>query len=162
MEGMMRMHTYDPQKAARVWERVQARPEQKQEDRNGQLQELIMNEWIAAATYLKLARQLPAKEASVLQRLFREEQAHASCLKGIYTLMTGEKAVTHSPQAEVSSPELTLRRCYGREMRSLKEYESRSDDPEYGPVFARLAEQEREHCRTVLELIGSLQKSSGK
>ena len=59
-------------------------------------------------------------------------------------------------------PELTLRRCYASHMRSLKEYEKRSDDPEYGPVFARLAQQERDQCRTVLELIGSLGRRTGK
>ncbi len=155
------MHTYDPQKAARVWQRVQAeQADAKQTRKNDNLQELIMNEWIAAATYLRLARQMQPKQAAVLQRLGTEEHAHAACLKGIYTLITGEKAVTRTPQPEVESPELTLRRCYGREMRSLKEYESRCDDPEYGHVFARLAEQEREHCRIVLELLGGLGKKT--
>lgn len=159
MEGRMKMTTYDPQKAARVWQRVQAGQEEShQEKRSDNLQELIMNEWIAAATYLRLARQMPPKQAAVLQKLGSEEHAHAACLKGIYTLITGEKAVTRTPQPEVEAPELTLRRCYGREMRSLKEYESRMNDPEYGHVFARLADQERAHCRAVLELIGSLGK----
>lgn len=154
------MHTYDREKADRVWQRVQgSREEPKQPPRSEELQELIMNEWIAAATYLKLARQMGPKEAAVLQRLFREEQNHASCLKGIYTLMTGQKAVTRSPQTVLESPELTLRRCYGQEMRSLKAYETRSDDPEYGHVFARLAQQEREHCRAILALIGSIEQN---
>ncbi len=147
------MNTYDPKKAARVWQRVQAVQEPRQSD---DLQELIMNEWTAAATYLKLARQLGQREAAVLQRLGREEQAHGACLKGIHTLMTGQNAVTRSPQPEIQNPEQTLRRCYGWEMRSLKEYEARSNDPEYGHVFARLAQQEREHCRAVLELIGGI------
>ena len=48
--------------------------------------------------------------------------------------------------------------CTGHrgEMRSLKEYEARADDPEYGHVFARIAQQEREHCMALLGLIGSL------
>ena len=155
------MHTYDSQRAARVWQRVQAVQDPakeipQDEPRHEVLQELIMNEWQAAATYLRLARQMPPKEAQTLQRLAREEHTHASCLKGIYHLMTGNQAATSSPKPENEPPELTLRRCYGREMRSLKEYEARCDDPEYGHVFMRLAEQEREHCRAVLELIGSL------
>lgn len=153
------MNTYDPQKAARVWQRVQnqtAQPEQSRPESS--LKGLIMEEWISAATYLQLSRQLPSREASVLQRLFREEQTHAACLKGIYTLITGEKAAVSAPAPVKEPPELTLRKCYVREMRSLKEYEARMDDGDYGPVFAKLAEQEREHCRTVLELIGGLQK----
>ena len=155
------MNTYDPQKAARVWQRVQSRNQEEQREQNrteGSLQSLIVEEWISAATYLQLSRQLSSREASVLQRLFREEQTHAACLKGIYTLITGEKATLQAPPPVQESPEITLRRCYVREMRSLKEYEARAADSEYGPVFAKLAEQEREHCRAVLELIGGLQK----
>jgi len=43
-------------------------------------------------------------------------------------------------------------------MRCLAQYEARANDPEYGPVFARLAAQEREHCMAVLELIGRAKK----
>ena len=31
-------------------------------------------------------------------------------------------------------------------------------DPEYGPVFSRLAAQEREHCLVVLEILGRLKQ----
>lgn len=158
MEGWMDMNTYDHQKAARVWQRVRGSEEEKTEGCAAELPELIMNEWNAAATYLQLARQMQPKQAQVLQQLSREELAHASCLKGIYTLMTGERAVTRAPQPEKEPPEVTLRKCYGREMRSLKEYEKRSEDSEYGHVFARMARQEQEHCRSLLELLGNLEK----
>lgn len=149
------MNTYDPQKAARVWQRVQGQP---QEHPHEDLQALIMEQRHTAAIYLQLARQLPGREAAVLQRLNREEQTQAACLRGIYTLITGNTPIVPAPPVVPEPPEITLRKCYGREMRSLKEYEARSGDPEYGPVFARLADQEREHCRAVLELIGSLRK----
>lgn len=154
------MQTYDTQKAERVWQRVQgSKEEAKQSKVLDNIQELIMNEWIAAATYLRLARQMPQKQAAMLQKLAAEEQTHAACLRGMYTLITGQQPVTRSPLPEVDTPELTLRRCYGREMRSLKEYEALLDDTEYGHVFARLAQQEQEHCRTLLELIGGLRKN---
>jgi rubrerythrin len=41
-------------------------------------------------------------------------------------------------------------------MQSLAAYEARMDDPEYGRVFERLAQQERAHCQWLLTLIGSL------
>ena len=153
------MNTYDPQKAQRVWQRVHSQSEEP--SRVGNLQELIMNEREAAATYLRLAKKASPREASVLQRLFREKQSHALCLKGLYTLITGLAPTTRAPQPASEPMEVTLRKCYGQEMRSLKEYEARSDDPEYGAVFKRLAEQEREHCRAVLELIGSIGKRGG-
>lgn len=157
------MHTYDPEKAARVWQRVQnQKPDKIQPPREDNMAALIMAEWEQAATYLQLARQLPSRQASVLQRLSREEQAHGACLKGIHTLITGEPPVIQTPPIPREPPKITLRRCYGRQMQALREYEKRSEDPEYGPVFRRLAEQEREHCRSLLELIGSMQDSSGR
>ena len=150
------MNQIDQQKAARVWQRVQdSKPVQKTE-RLENLRELIMNEWEAAATYRNLSRQLPQKEAAVLQRLSREEHHHGACLRGMYSLVTGEKCEVHNPAPRQEPVERTLRRCYGLEMRSLKEYEAHSDDPEYGHVFSRIAQQEREHCMALLGLIGSL------
>jgi hypothetical protein len=76
----------------------------------------------------------------------------------MYSLFTGEKCAVHNQLPQKEPAERTLRRCYGLEMRSLKEYEAKCDDPEYGHIFARLAEQEREHCMALLGVIGSLGK----
>lgn len=145
------MDTYDPTKATRVWQRVQGARSQPD---GANLPNLIAEEWQDAATYLHLSKRMPLREGQLLRRLFEEEQAHAACLKGIYTLTTGQRAAPRATPPQQESVEQILRRCYGREMRCLAEYESRSSDPEYGPVFSRLAAQEREHCRIVLELIG--------
>ena len=146
----------DQQKAARVWQRVQDSNPTAAAPRLENLQELIMNEWTAAATYQQLARQMPPKEAAVLQRLAREEHGHGACLRGMYSLVTGEKCEVHNPAPRQEPVERTLRRCYGLEMRSLKEYEAHADHPEYGHVFSRIAQQEQEHCMALLGLIGSL------
>lgn len=151
------MQNYDPRKAAQVWQRVQKQspplPEHPPVD---DLLSLLIHEWTDAATYLQLSRQYQGKEAAALRKLFEEEQSHAACLKGIYTLLTGEKPVIHTPKTENATKEATLRRCYGREMQCLAQYERKSSDPEYGQVFARLAQQERSHCMTILELLGKL------
>lgn len=149
------MDTIDTAKAARVWQRVTAtRPTQSTQD----LLTLIREEWADAATYLTLSRHFQGKENGILRKLFEQEQAHTACLKGIYTLITGSHPVVPTTQPSQEPPMQTLRRSYGREMRCLAEYEARSNDPEYGQVFARLADQEREHCRAVLELIGKLKR----
>ena len=134
------MENYDAAKATRVWQRVQA----SQPEAEG-LPALIAGELEDAATYIQLARRLGSKEGQVLRQLAAAEQSHAACLKGIYTLMTGEPINPRIPPLR-------------QEMRCLAQYEARTSDPEYGPVFARLAAQEREHCMTVLELIGRLKK----
>lgn len=122
----------------------------------GELLTFMAREWGSAAAYLYLSRQLPGHSSEVLRQLFREEQAHAACLKGLYTLLTGQRPVARSPAPKAEPLEIALRRCYGRQMQSLASYEARSTHPEYGPVFARLADQERRHCRAVLEVLGSL------
>ena len=154
------MNRIDQQKAARVWQRVQAseQPPERKAAPMEDLQELIMNEWIAAATYQQLARQAQPKMAAVFHRLSREEHGHGACLRGMYSLMTGEKCEVRTPQLPQEPLERTLRRCYGLEMRTLKAYEAKTDHPDYGHIFARLAQQEREHCMALLEVLGSLGK----
>ena len=152
------MSTYDPRKAERVWARVQGdrEPEAKAPEMN--LQAMIMNEWVASSTYLALARQVPPREMCIFQRLAREEQCHGATLKGIYTMITDQEPVIKASPMTAGSVELVLRKCYAAEMHTAREYERWAADPEYGPVFGRLAEQEREHCRLVLELMGRLGK----
>ena len=148
------METYDKAKAARVWQRVQG------ENAVNPLQGLtgmIAEEWADAAIYLALSRRVQGNAAAILRKMGQEEQAHMACLKGIYTLQgTGRPDVPPPPPVDHAPVATMLRRCYGREMRCLAQYESRADHPEYGQVFARMAQQEREHCRQILELLGSL------
>ncbi len=154
------MKPIDPQKEARVWQRVQGNSSAPSSTpQGGTLQRLLVSTWSAAAVYLQLSRQVPSKEASILQRLFRESQSQSACLKGIYTLITGEKPVIQTPPPQKEPPIPALQKCYRLEMRTWKEFESQTQDGEYGPVFSRLAEQKRAACQTVLELIGSLQGS---
>lgn len=148
------METFDPTKAAQVWQRVhtgapQPRPEEG-------LLELITREAEDAAIYLQLSRVVQGKASVLLRRMYDQEQTHVACLKGIYTLTTGKRANIPMPKLTPDTPENVLRRCYGREMRCLARYEQRCSDPEYGQVFSRLAEQERDHCRMILELLGGL------
>lgn len=148
------METYDKAKAARVWQRVQgaatANPTQG-------LPGMIAEEWADAALYLALSRRVQGAAAALLKKMSQEEQAHMACLKGMYTLQgTGRPEIPPPPPVEKLSVGLLLRRCYGREMRCLAQYEARAADPDYGQVFARMAQQEREHCRQILELLGNL------
>lgn len=151
------MDKIDNKKAAQVWQRVTGSNMAGQDTR--ELLELIAEEWADASTYLHLSRHFQGKESGVLRKLSEQEQAHTACLKGIYTLITGSAPKVRTLPPSQEPPIQVLRRCYGREMRCLAQYEARTGDPEYGQVFARLADQEREHCRLILELIGNLKKT---
>ena len=150
------MEHSDPAAAARGWPRAQGKGPAGEE--LGNLPEMIAGEWWDAATYLRLSRQFQGKEAGVLRKMFEEEQSHAACLKGIYTLLTGQRLVTQTPAPRQENLPVALRRCYGREMQSLAQYERWSDHREYGPVFSRLAQQERAHCAALLEILGNLKE----
>lgn len=122
-----------------------------------QLPELIAEEKADAAAYLHLSHRFGGKEGAMLRRMFEEEQVHISCLRGIFRLLTGERCQIHTTsQPLLEDPAVLLRRCYGREMRCMAAYEAQAANPEYGPVFLQLAQQEREHCKNILHLIGKL------
>ena len=96
------------------------------------------------------------ENARKLRKMAEEEQTHVACLRGIYRMVTGERCQIHTSPVDLEDPPVALRRCYGREMRCLAAYEARSDDSEYGPVFAQLAQQEREHCKNILLLMNTI------
>lgn len=151
------METIDPALAQRVWQRVTgetAPPPAASPD----LQTLIEEELADAATYLHLSRYFSSHHSRILRQMHQQEQSHAACLKGIYRMMTGNRPMLHIPKPAPEKPILTLRRCYDRELRCIAQYEARSSDPQYGQAFARLARQEKEHCRILLELLGKLEK----
>lgn len=150
------METYDAEKAAQVWKRVQGSSPETPDAAT--LCDMIAGEQNDAAVYLQLSRRYQGRESALLRRLFEEEMSHTACLKGIYTLLTGQKLPARSHQPSQDPTETILRRCYGREMRCLALYEQWSGHPEFGPVFRRLAQQEQEHCRTLLVLLGMLNK----
>ena len=149
------METIDPAKAARVWQRVQGGSSRDPEE----LIPLATYEQGDASTYLQLSRRFQGKDAAVLRQLYEQELSHASCLKGMYQMLTGNHLPIPATQPILGeNTQAALRRCYAREMQSLAAYEARMNDPEYGQVFSRLAQQERTHCHTLLTIIGNLKK----
>ena len=149
------MENIDAAKAARVWQRVQGGSSRDPEE----LMPLAAYEQSDAAMYLQLSRRFQGKEAAILRQLYEQELSHAACLKGMYQLRTGNRLPVAPAQAIAGeNTNAALRRCYAREMQSLAAYEARMNDPEYGQVFTRLAQQEREHCQILLTIIGNLQK----
>ena len=150
------MKNYDPKTAARVWDRVQNTVVPSGDAQT--VLNLIAEEMLDAAAYQRLSRRLPPPQAAIARQLSQQEHAHVSCLKGIYTMITGQKPLVPPPAVTDDPPEIVLRRCYGREMRCLSQYEARMGDPQYGHIFRRLAVQEQEHCHKLLEILGALAK----
>ena len=150
------MKQIDPKTAAKVWDRVQ-NTVVPTPDAQAVLN-LIAEEMLDAAAYARLSKKLPPPQAAIARQISQQEQSHISCLKGIYTLITGRKAIVPPQKVTDDPPDIVLRRCYGREMRCLAQYEARQNDVQYGYIFRKLALQEQEHCRQILELLGMLAK----
>lgn len=149
------MDTYHTDMEARVWQRV--RGETAAPGPRLNLTALLRGEHTDAAAYLALSRRLQGQASALLHRLWEEELTHVACLKGICVLTTGERPVI-PPEALPQEPtETTLRRCYRREMTCIAAYEACAGDREYGPVFARLAQQELSHCQIILQVLGGME-----
>ena len=149
------MEQFDTEMEDRIWQRLRGEVPPRLEQ---SLQALAAAELSEAAAHLMLSRQLQGKEKAILRRIYEEDQSHATCLKGIHFFTFDTPlAVRHTPPVP-ESPVIALRKAYARKLRALHQYESRFDDPEYGAVYKVLAQQEREHCRLILELVGNLKK----
>ena len=66
------MSTYDPKKAAQVWQRVQAQNQTAPDQTT--LLTLMEQEQEDAATYFYLSRQFVGKEAAALRQIARREK----------------------------------------------------------------------------------------
>lgn len=150
------MELYDRTKAAEVWQRVNTASAPPTLDTEIPL--WITEETADAHTYAVLSRRMPGAISQRLRVLSQQEQAHAACLRGISTLIHDAPPEIATTVKEPSDFLIALRTCYGHAMRRLARYEAFRTDPEYGPVFERLSQQEQEHCREILELIGLLLK----
>lgn len=150
------MEVFDNEAAKRVWQRVQGR--QDMPNPEPELPALIREEWEDGAVCLYLSRRFQGSDGALLRRLSEENRAHAACLKGICILITGEKPPLTALPPSQEPAQILFRRCCGRALRRIGEYERRSAHPEYGPIFQLLAQQKKAQCQKLLQLLGSMEK----
>ncbi len=146
------MEQFDREKAKRVWQRVQA---------GSPMKEVAMSEGALAAAemgesalYIKLSQRMRGGDSQVLRKIAMEDRQHAGILRGICRMNGGENIPKPGNVLQTGSLGQQLRVCYGRKMQIAAEYEKRMEDGQFGNVFAKLAENERSHCRSLLMLIG--------
>lgn len=154
------MEQFDSERAKRVWQRVQSGAAPQQQEHPQTLHSLIQREISDGAVYQQLMRKLQGREQTVIRQLYEQKMRNAAILRGICALTDGAvPALTPYPSADAPANVL-LRRCYGRQMQTLAEYENRKADPQHGRIFEKLSEQELLTCCTLLELLGKPRKKS--
>ena len=117
------MEKFDSQKVARVWSRVQGQQLPGLDAQ--QLPELIAQEMRAANRYLQLSRRFQGRDSVLLRQMAQQEQDHAACLKGLYTLLTGSQPKIPAVREVQMDTQQLLRSCYGEQMHRLARYEAR-------------------------------------
>ena len=120
------------------------------------LQGLMLESMTAAENYRRLARCFQGWQAESLGRMARESRAQGACIGGIFALVTGEEPPRMAVLPDTGLLAARLKKAYARAMRMLSACEVHTEDREYGPVFQRLATRQQDHCRRILEIIGSL------
>lgn len=148
------MENNDHRTEQQVWQRVRASREEAPPNDLRQLQREALE---LAAVYWNLASQLTGKPQSLLKRLHAGEKANAAALAGIAKLsrMGGESLKLWQPGKE--DPSRLLQRCYHRTRRCMTECLARSVEGEFGVVFEKLANREKEHCCLLAEALGGIQ-----
>ncbi|MBE6933485.1 MAG: hypothetical protein E7462_00295 [Ruminococcaceae bacterium] len=109
-----------------------------------------------ATLYGNLARQIQGPGQKILLSLQEDALSAARCLKGIYQIATGMAMNVAAVPPANENTDVALRKSYGRALKTLTAYESRSHHGEYGAVFSCLAAKKREHCCKIAELMGLL------
>lgn len=148
------MEQFDPEVAARVWQRVQGR--QEAEPAGEDLRLLMQTEMELAAVYRRLAGQASGRSRELLRRLYEGEMANLACLKGIQTLRGGQMPKGNTLPGGKEGAGKALEKCYHRTRRLAGEYTARSAEAEFGAVFYTMAERERELCALAAEVIGEM------
>ena len=120
------------------------------------LLEMMMHAAAAAENFGRLARCFQGCQGDALSRMARESRAMVACLGGIFALVTGEPPRRQVPIPDGGTVQARLKKAYARALQLLSACTRRTGDGEYGPVFQRLALRQQEHCRGILEIIGSL------
>lgn len=143
------MGVFDENLEKRVWDRVHG------SSQPSSLQTLAAAEQGCAAVYLRLARMTQGPSKTVLRQLYAHERSHSRCLNGISIAAQGKPLSVRTAPPPADSMTVALRKCYAQTLRAMDEYRQRSEDREYGHIFAHMAEQEKANSRMILELLGT-------
>jgi hypothetical protein len=144
------MENPDKQVISRVWQRVQAKP---QSPETPDLLPLLTGLRQEAALYNAL---LKSTKGNIYQTLLKQVNSHIACITGMIRLadLSAEKYASPLPGQETM---LSMhRRAYRNALGRLTEYEKRTSDPTFGPVFHILAAETRSALRTLTELAAGM------
>lgn len=141
------MEHIDDAQARRVWQRVHGEEHKTEETVLEQMLEQLAQD---AAVWRYLARH----QTGPFPAMAQQRQTQLDCLRGIWRIRTGKPYPPRNVPPPTGTREELLRQSYARQLSLWQTFDAKARDPEFGPVFLSLREQQRNHCRMTLELIG--------
>jgi hypothetical protein len=132
-----------------VWQRVQQKP---QSPAPPELPPLLTGLRQEAVLYTLL---LNRTNHTGLKPLLKQVNSHIASVKGMCLLSGAEIQHFVPPQPRQENWETAMRRAYNNALGRLTEYEKRTSDASFGPVFSILAEETKSALRTITTLCGS-------
>ncbi len=144
------MERIDEELQARVWQRVCSR------EAEALPPELPCRMLSLAGDLAACYRALAAKRGGQFRSLHRQLQETRARLRTLQQFAGCREPETRRMPPKGDAQAL-LERCCHLERRLAEELEGRRSDPEWGPVFALMAQQARQRCLRVLALRGMAQ-----
>ena len=132
-----------------VWQRVQQKP---QPPEQLELPTLLTGLRQEAVLYTLL---LNKTNHTGLKPLLKQVNSHIASVKGMCLLSGAEIQHFIPPQPRQENWETAMRRAYTNALGRLTEYEKRTSDASFGPVFRTLADETKMTLRTITILSGS-------
>lgn len=148
------MKQMDQAGVQRVWQRVSAPPTPPGLSDRETILQLHRQLLCDRGCFRKYAPGRSPAEQVLLRQLEQAYAEEAACIKGIIALTTGAAA----KDSVNLSPTAGLRQCYRNALARLTAYSLRTADPLCAPAFRQLEEQTRQHCLTLLKLMGMASK----
>ena len=148
------MEQIDPNVEAEVWQRVMGQ-QQTQRERED-IRPLMLSAMEAASLYRHLSGVLTGKGKERMKTLHQGAMANLACLKGIQAMSGGGNGKLTAMPIPKAPVRRMLETGYHRARHLMAEYMGRSVDGEFGVLFQRMADREREHVVTLAEILGEL------
>lgn len=154
------MAQFHPEQVRRIWQRVQSGPAYEAREAmpvktDSGIYSLVSREIHGKAMLLQLSGRFSGRNREALRKMAKQEHSHAAILRGMCVLTEEKVPAIPMPKQPSLSTAALLQRCYSQTLQNLREYENRTEDRQFGDVFQKMAEQEKEHCRILLALMGS-------
>lgn len=144
------------EKAARVWQRVRSGSG---ESLNTDSLNAMISQFLHLSTcYQALSRQVRPPQSAALKTLSDQKRNQASCLRGLHILLIGPCPSLRIAQVRAEPISTALHRCYTEETQLWTQLRILSDGTTHGAVLEALVAIQRDHCRTLAELIGQLER----